>query len=107
MPDALADHPEDAVPPAPGDTRPPFSWQGAVAIALSLGIFIVIGTICVAESIKLAQGLPLSGPGINFLTATLSGLVGAVATFLGRAGNGPPPDLRQPPQTKERQGTPP
>lgn len=51
---------------------------------LAGGICLTMLLICGGVAWKLARGLPLASITVNLLTATLSSLVGAVATFLGR-----------------------
>jgi hypothetical protein len=78
--------PEDDIAP---NHRPVWSWQGAVAVTLALGIFITIILICCGVAYKLSRGLPLASVTVQLLTAALSSLVGAAATFLGRVGQAP------------------
>lgn len=62
---------------------PEWSWQGATALTLAIGIFLAETILCIGESVKLLNNYELSQAGINLITATLSTLVGAVATFIG------------------------
>lgn len=77
---------------------PKWSWQGAVAVTLAVGIFVTMMLITGGVAWKLSRGLPLAAVTVNLLTAVLSSLVGAVATFLGRVAH-PEPGDNQPPGT--------
>jgi hypothetical protein len=68
---------------------PQWSWQGAVAVFLGAGICLTMLLITGGVAWKLSRGLPLASITVNLLTATLSSLVGAVATFLGRVATNP------------------
>jgi hypothetical protein len=60
-----------------------WSWQGATALLLAIGIFLAEATLCIGEAYKLTRGIELSNAGINLITATLSQLVGATAIYIG------------------------
>lgn len=75
---------------------PQWSWQGCVAVTLATGIFVTVILICGGQAFKLSRGIPLSPVGVNMMTAVLSSLVGAVATFLGRVASMPSGENQQP-----------
>jgi hypothetical protein len=81
--------PDDDDPdPRRAFNAPRWSYQGAVALVLAVGIFLAETILCIGEAVKLVRGWELSSAGINLITATLSSLVGATATFLGRVAVG-------------------
>jgi hypothetical protein len=61
-----------------------WSYQGAIALIVAIGIFLVNVIFYVGAAIKLAHGNVIAGPTVAFMTAGTSSLIGASAVFLGR-----------------------
>jgi hypothetical protein len=78
--------------------RPPWSWQGATALTLALTV-VVSMTALITGVILYVQNAPLPENIGALITATLSALIGAVATFLGRVGTNQPNEDRKQPQS--------
>ena len=61
-----------------------WSYQGAIALIVAIGIFLVNAIFYIGAAVKMAHGLILAGPTIAFMTGGTSALIGASAVFLGR-----------------------